>query len=159
MNKWAYFALLLSFALSALLGPVMIPFLHKLKFGQTIREDGPQSHLQKNGTPTMGGVIFLIPMVITSLLYVRQYPLVLPVVFMTVAFALIGFVDDFVKVVLKRSMGLTALQKMGMEIVATAVFVFYMIRNDQVDLGILIPFSGRHQPTSRVSSSRPIPSA
>lgn len=142
MNKWAYFALLLSFALSALLGPVMIPFLHKLKFGQTIREDGPQSHLQKNGTPTMGGVIFLIPMVITSLLYVRQYPLVLPVVLMTVAFALIGFVDDFVKVVLKRSMGLTALQKMGMEIVATAVFVFYMIRNDQVDLGILIPFSG-----------------
>ena len=69
MDKWAYAALLISFAISALLGPVMIPFLHKIKFGQTIREDGPQSHLQKNGTPTMGGVIFLIPLIITSLLY------------------------------------------------------------------------------------------
>ncbi|MCR5269062.1 MAG: phospho-N-acetylmuramoyl-pentapeptide-transferase [Lachnospiraceae bacterium] len=142
MNKWPFFALLISFALSALFGPVMIPFLHKLKFGQTIREDGPQSHLQKNGTPTMGGVIFLIPMIITSLLYMKQYPLVVPVVLMTVAFALIGFVDDFVKVVLKRSMGLTAMQKMAMEIVATAVFVYYMMNNDSVDLGLRIPFTG-----------------
>ncbi|MBP5384034.1 MAG: phospho-N-acetylmuramoyl-pentapeptide-transferase, partial [Lachnospiraceae bacterium] len=122
MDKWVFVALPVSFALSAVLGPVMIPFLHKLKFGQTIREDGPQSHLQKNGTPTMGGVIFLIPLIITCLLYVRQYPLVLPVLLMTVGFALIGFVDDFVKVVLKRSMGLTALQKMGLEIIVTAAF-------------------------------------
>ncbi|MBO4902447.1 MAG: phospho-N-acetylmuramoyl-pentapeptide-transferase [Lachnospiraceae bacterium] len=143
MDKWVFVALIVSFALSALLGPLMIPFLHKLKFGQTIREDGPQSHLQKNGTPTMGGVIFLIPLIITTLFYMKQYPLVLPVLLMTVAFALIGFVDDFVKVVLKRSMGLTALQKMAMEIVVTAVFVYYMMKNDSVDLGFYLPFGGR----------------
>ena len=142
MDKWALVALPISFALSAVLGPVMIPFLHKIKFGQTIREDGPQSHLQKNGTPTMGGVIFLIPLIITSLLYMRQYPKIIPVLLMTIAFALIGFVDDFVKVVLKRSMGLTALQKMALEIVACAAFVFYMIRSDAVDLVMVIPFSG-----------------
>ncbi len=142
MDKWAYAALLISFAISALLGPVMIPFLHKIKFGQTIREDGPQSHLQKNGTPTMGGVIFLIPLVITSLLYIRQYPMILPIMLMTVVFALIGFVDDFVKVVLKRSMGLTALQKMALEIIVCAGFIFYMLRNNAIDLDLLIPFSG-----------------
>ena len=142
MDKWVFVALPVSFALSAVLGPVMIPFLHKIKFGQTIREDGPQSHLQKNGTPTMGGVIFLIPLIITSLLYMKQYPMIIPVLLMTVAFALIGFVDDFVKVVLKRSMGLTALQKMALEIVACAAFVFYMIRSDAADLVMIIPFTG-----------------
>ena len=142
MDKWALVALPVSFALSAVLGPVMIPFLHKIKFGQTIREDGPQSHLQKNGTPTMGGVIFLVPLIITSLLYMRQYPMIVPVLLMTIAFALIGFVDDFVKVVLKRSMGLTALQKMALEIVVCAAFVFYMIKSDAADLVMIIPFTG-----------------
>lgn len=142
MNKWVFFALLISFGLSALLGPVMIPFLHRIKFGQTIREDGPKSHLQKNGTPTMGGVIFLVPLIVTSLLYMRQYPMIVPILLMTVGFALIGFVDDFVKVVLKRSMGLTALQKMALEVVVCAGFVLYMIKSDAVDLQMYLPFSG-----------------
>ncbi|MBR6451340.1 MAG: phospho-N-acetylmuramoyl-pentapeptide-transferase [Lachnospiraceae bacterium] len=141
MDKWVYAALLLSFALSALLGPVMIPFLHKIKFGQTIREDGPQSHLKKSGTPTMGGVIFLLPLVITSLLYARRYPMVLPVMLMTVGFGVIGFIDDFVKVVLKRSMGLTALQKMSLELIVTAAFVWYMLCNGTVDLSLRLPFT------------------
>lgn len=142
MEKWSFVAVLIAFALSGILGPVLIPLLHRLKFGQTIREEGPQSHLKKNGTPTMGGFIFLIPIVITSLLYVKEYPLVLPVMLMTVGFGIIGFVDDYIKVVLKRSMGLRAWEKMSMELVVTAAFVWYMLTNSYVDLKILIPFSG-----------------
>lgn len=142
MEKWSFVAVLIAFALSGILGPVLIPLLHRLKFGQTIREEGPQSHLKKNGTPTMGGFIFLIPIVITSLLYMKEYPLVLPVMLMTVGFGIIGFVDDYIKVVLKRSMGLRAWEKMSMELVVTAAFVWYMLTNSYVDLKILIPFSG-----------------
>lgn len=142
MDKWAVLALLISFALSALLGPVVIPFLHKIKFGQTIREEGPQSHLKKNGTPTMGGVIFLIPLTIASLFYVKQYPQVIPVLLMTLAFGVIGFIDDFVKVVLKRAMGLRAWQKMSLEIIVTAGFAFYMSKSESVSLDLRIPFSG-----------------
>lgn len=142
MDKWAVVALLISFAISALLGPVVIPFLHKIKFGQTIREEGPQSHLKKNGTPTMGGVIFLIPLAITSLFYIKQYPQIIPVLLMTLAFGVIGFIDDFVKVVLKRAMGLRAWQKMSLEIIVTAGFAFYMYKSDSVSLALRIPFSG-----------------
>lgn len=141
MDKWVFLALLISFALSAILGPIVIPFLHRIKFGQTIREEGPQSHLKKNGTPTMGGVIFLVPFAITSLFYMKQYPEVIPVLLMTLAFGVIGFIDDFVKVVLKRAMGLRAWQKMSLEIVVTAGFAFYMLKSDSVDLMMKIPFS------------------
>lgn len=142
MDIWAMLALLISFALSAILGPLVIPFLHKIKFGQTIREEGPQSHLKKNGTPTMGGVIFLIPLTITSLFYIKQYPEIIPVLLMTLAFGVIGFIDDFVKVVLKRAMGLRAWQKMSLEIIVTAGFAFYMLKSDAVNLSMRIPFSG-----------------
>ena len=142
MDSWALLALLISFALSAVLGPLVIPFLHKIKFGQTIREEGPQSHLKKNGTPTMGGVIFLIPFTITSVFYLNQYPEIIPILLMTLAFGVIGFIDDFVKVVLKRAMGLRAWQKMSLEVVVTAGFAFYMLKSDTVDLGMRIPFSG-----------------
>ena len=82
---------LISFGISVVLGPIIIPFLRKLKMGQTERVDGVQSHLKKAGTPTMGGVIFLIATVITSLFYVRDYPLVIPVLFLTLGFGIIGF--------------------------------------------------------------------
>lgn len=141
MDKWVFIALIISFALSAILGPIVIPFLHRIKFGQTIREEGPQSHLKKNGTPTMGGVIFLIPFVIASLFYMKQYPEVIPVILMTMAFGVIGFIDDFVKVVLKRAMGLRAWQKMSLEIIVTAGFAFYMMKSDSVDLMMRIPFA------------------
>lgn len=144
MDKWVFVALLISFALSAILGPIVIPFLHRIKFGQTIREEGPQSHLKKNGTPTMGGVIFLIPVAVTSLFYMKQYPEVIPVLLMTLAFGVIGFIDDFVKVVLKRAMGLRAWQKMSLEIIVTAGFAFYMLKSDMATLDIRIPFSGGH---------------
>ena len=94
---------LISFAISLVLGPIVIPFLRRLKMGQTERELGVQSHLKKNGTPTMGGVIFLIATTVTSLFYIRDYPMIIPVLFLTLGFGLIGFLDDYLKVVLKRS--------------------------------------------------------
>ena len=104
---------LISFAISAVLGPVIIPFLRKLKMGQTERTEGVQSHLKKAGTPTMGGVIFLISTIITSLFYVKDYPKIIPVLFLTLGFGLIGFLDDYLKVVLRRSDGLLPWQKSG----------------------------------------------
>lgn len=100
-------AVLISFVISAAAGPVIIPILRKLKVGQTVRDDGPQTHLKKNGTPTMGGIIFLLAVLITSLIYAPHYPKVIPILFMTVGFGIVGFLDDFIKVVLHRSEGLT----------------------------------------------------
>ena len=94
---------IIAFLLSVALGPVIIPFLRKLKFGQTVRDDGPQSHLKKNGTPTMGGLIFLISVIVTSCIYVKDYPQIIPILFVTVGFGVIGFLDDYIKIVLKRS--------------------------------------------------------
>ena len=105
-------AIIIAFAVSAILCPVVIPFLHKLKFGQQVREDGPQAHLKKQGTPTMGGLVFLTAVVITSLLYIREYPRIIPVLFMTVGFGVIGFLDDYIKIVMKRSEGLNPVQKL-----------------------------------------------
>ena len=118
---------LISFAISLVLGPIVIPFLRRLKMGQTERELGVQSHLKKNGTPTMGGVIFLIATTVTSLFYIRDYPMIIPVLFLTLGFGLIGFLDDYLKVVLKRSDGLLPWQKMALQIVVTAVFAFYVL--------------------------------
>ena len=123
------------------LGPVVIPFLRKLKMKQTERTDGVQSHLKKAGTPTMGGIIILISVIVTSLLYVRDYPKIIPVLFLTVAFGLIGFLDDYLKVVLKRSDGLMPMQKMALQIVVTAIFAFYLVRVANIPLTMLVPFS------------------
>lgn len=134
---------LLAFAISAILGPVVIPFLRKLKIGNTEREE-LESHQKKNGTPTMGGIMILIAVVITSLFYVKGYPKVIPILFVTVGYGIIGFLDDYLKVVLRRSDGLLAWQKMICEIVVTAVFAAYLVKSD-VSLSMLIPFSsGRY---------------
>ena len=133
---------LIAFALSVLTGPVIIPILRRLKMGQTEREEGVQSHLKKAGTPTMGGVIILFSIVVTSLIYVREYPKVIPVLFVTLGFGLIGFLDDYLKVVLKRSDGLMPMQKMALQIVVTAIFAFYIVKVANVPLTMLIPFSG-----------------
>lgn len=132
---------LISFVLSVVMGPVVIPFLRKLKVGQTERVEGVKSHLKKAGTPTMGGVMILASVIITSLFYVKDYPKIIPVLFLTVGFGLIGFLDDYLKVVLKRSDGLYPGQKMALQIVVTAVFAFYLVRIAQVPLVLLIPFS------------------
>lgn len=135
---------IIAFCISALLGPVMIPFLRRLKIGQTIRDEGPKSHLQKTGTPTMGGLIILSAITLTSIFYVRSNPNIIPVLFLTLGFGLIGFLDDYIKVVLKRSMGLRAWQKMLLQIVVTAVFAYYIVKVARIDLAMRIPFWHGH---------------
>ena len=141
MANYVVIPVLISFVLSVIMGPVVIPFLRKLKMGQTEREEGVKSHLKKAGTPTMGGVMILGSVIITSLFYVKDYPKIIPVLFLTVGFGLIGFLDDYLKVVMKRSDGLFPMQKMALQIVVTAVFAFYVVKVAKVPLTMLIPFS------------------
>ena len=144
MNYQVVIPVLISFAISVILGPIIIPFLRKLKMGQTERVEGVQSHLKKAGTPTMGGVIFLIATVITSLFYVRDYPKVIPVLFLTLGFGIIGFLDDYLKVVLRRSDGLLPWQKFSLQVVVTAVFTYYLVIYTDVNLAMRIPFWSDH---------------
>jgi len=132
---------MIAFAISAVLGPIVIPFLRRLKVGQTERAE-LESHLKKNGTPTMGGLMILASIVVTSLLYVKDYPKIIPILFMTVGFGVIGFLDDYLKVVLRRSDGLLAWQKMLCQLVVTTVFAVYMVLYSGVSLTMLIPFTG-----------------
>lgn len=140
MNYEIVIPALIAFAISVVLGPVMIPFLRKLKVGQTVRDEGPQTHIQKNGTPTMGGLMILTAMTVASLFYVKEYPNIIPILFLTLGFGLIGFLDDYIKVVLKRSMGLRAWQKMALQIVLTGIFAYYLIHYTDVSLTWRIPF-------------------
>lgn len=140
MNTTILVSVIVSFAVSVLLGPIIIPFLRKLKVGQTIRDEGPQSHLKKNGTPTMGGILILLSVVVTSLLFVKDYPKIIPILFLTMGFGLVGFLDDYIKVVLKRSMGLRAWQKMALQIVVTGVFAYYLLHYTDVSLAMKVPF-------------------
>jgi len=134
--------LLVAFVISVALSPFVIPFLRTLKIGQTEREDGVQSHLKKAGTPTMGGLIILISVLITSLLFIKDYPRIIPVLFLTLGFGIIGFLDDFLKVVLRRSDGLLPKQKMLAQIAMTTIFLVYLLVVDSSSLDMLIPFSG-----------------
>ena len=124
--------------------PVFIPLLKRMKFGQSIREEGPESHLKKTGTPTMGGLLFLISIILTVLLVAAfngelttQVVILLIVLF---GYGLIGFLDDFIKVVLKRNLGLTSLQKLLGQIVI-AVLSFFLLRANGFDTALGIPFT------------------
>lgn len=140
MNVKMAIPVIIAFGISVVLGPIVIPFLRRLKAGQTVRDDGPQTHLKKSGTPTMGGILFLTSVVVTSLLYMKDYPKILPILFLTLGFGLIGFLDDYIKVVLKRSMGLRAWQKMLGQIIVTGVFAYYLVNYTDINLAMKIPF-------------------
>lgn len=135
---------ILAFVFSVILGPFVIPFLRRLKVGQTEREDGVKSHLKKAGTPTMGGLIILGSIVLTSLFYIKDYPKIIPVLFLTLGFGTIGFLDDYLKVVLKRSDGLMPMQKMALQIIVTGIFAFYLMKWTDVSLKLLVPFTGKY---------------
>ena len=135
-------AIIIAFAVSAILCPIVIPFLHKLKFGQQVRDDGPQAHLKKQGTPTMGGLVILTSIIVTSLFYLRDYPKIIPVLFVTVGFGIIGFLDDYIKIVMKRSEGLNPKQKLLGQFVITGIFCWYLITSEEVGTSMLIPFTG-----------------
>ena len=133
---------IISFVISVILAPVIIPFLRRLKASQTERTDGVKSHLSKAGTPTMGGLIFLIAVTVTSLLYIKDYPKIIPVLFMTVGFGIIGFLDDYIKIIMKRSEGLNPIQKLIGQFIITGIFAWYLLHSGEVGIDMLIPFTG-----------------
>lgn len=113
-----------AFIICAVLGPILIPFLHKLKFGQSIRECGPASHMKKSGTPTMGGIMMLVALLL-ALFWGNFTPAVLIAVLLTAGHAIIGFIDDYIKVVMKRNLGLTAKQKFLLQFILAGAYVYF----------------------------------
>lgn len=140
-NNLLFLSLFVSFFITVAIAPSLIAYLTKLKFGQTVREEGPQSHHKKTGTPTMGGAIFLAGVIGGSIIFGTRYSDAFPVLFMTLGFGIIGFIDDYIKVVLKRSMGLSPIQKMALQIIVTGIFAFYMIKYSGAGMLIRIPFT------------------
>ncbi|MDD4111838.1 MAG: phospho-N-acetylmuramoyl-pentapeptide-transferase [Herbinix sp.] len=133
---------IISFGICVVLCPILIPFLRRMKFGQFVRNDGPESHLKKTGTPTMGGIIIVLSISVTSLFYLKDNKEIIPVLFATIGFGIIGFLDDYIKVVMKRSMGLRAWQKLLGQILVTAILGFYLVNYVEDVTLMLIPFSG-----------------
>ena len=144
IDKNVLIPLFLAFAISVVLSPFVIPFLQRLKGGQTEREEGVKSHLKKAGTPTMGGLIILISLTVTSLFFIGSYPKIVPVLFLILGFGIIGFLDDYLKVVLKRSDGLLPWQKFLLQVILTGIFVFYIVNYTDISLTMRIPFWSGH---------------
>ena len=132
--------LLAAFAVSAVSGRFLIPFLRRVKAGQTERDDGPQSHLGKTGTPNMGGLMIMLGLAVGSLIMAGKCPEVIPVLILTVGFGLVGFIDDYLKVVKKKSDGLSVKQKMALQIVIALLFALYVTRINAIPLAMKIPF-------------------
>ena len=141
MNYQMFLPALIAFGISVILCPIIIPFLKKLKFGQYIRDEGPKWHQGKSGTPTMGGLVILAGIVITSLFYIKGNTDVIAVLFVTLGFGIIGFLDDYIKVVMKRNLGLKAWQKLLLQIIVTGVFAFYVTNYTDLGTKIIIPFT------------------
>ncbi len=137
-------AVLLSFAIAMVLGPVLIPWLKKLKLGQTIYELGPQSHKVKQGTPNMGGVIFAVPMFLVPLILSvggQRWPWLSMAFVSTIGFGLVGFVDDYIKVTKKRSLGLTPMQKIVPQVVIAAALSVWAYLTPGVGSKLIVPFT------------------
>lgn len=143
---------IIAFAVTAFLGPVFIPWLHKLKFGQEIREEGPKWHRKKSGTPTMGGIMFIagitFAMAATVIISAVKgnldhvYGRGVLVLLVSLGFGMVGFIDDYIKVVKKRNLGLTAAQKFLMQVVLAVIYVVALYATGTLRTDILIPFTG-----------------
>lgn len=139
-SSMIWMPMLVSFVISVAAGPILIPFLKRLKAGQTVRTDGPKEHLKKTGTPTMGGFLILISVTVTSLLFAKEYPKTIPVLFMTLGFGLIGFLDDYLKIVFRSPEGLKPWQKFSLQLAVAAMFAYYMVNMSGISLAMRIPF-------------------
>lgn len=146
---------IVAFIIALVCGKILIPVLHKLKFGQEIREEGPKWHAKKSGTPTMGGLIFIAAIFITSALIcilglcgLIELPAdssflkgMLVLLALSAVYGVIGFIDDYIKVILKRNLGLTAKQKFLMQLVAAVAFVCWAVYGMGIETAIKIPFT------------------
>ncbi|MBE3587805.1 MAG: phospho-N-acetylmuramoyl-pentapeptide-transferase [Thermoanaerobacteraceae bacterium] len=143
-NVWQVLskAFLSSLAVTVLVGPLAIPALRRLKFGQTVRDDGPARHLSKSGTPTMGGIIFLTGLAVAGFWLARTSPEGMVLLGITLGFGLVGLLDDFIKVVLKRSLGLRAREKLLGQFILSALLVVLAVSTFGRGTDVVIPFSG-----------------
>lgn len=131
-----------AFILSLLIGPLIIPMLKRLKFGQTVRDDGPATHLKKMGIPMIGGLIFLIPITLVTLFFAGDYPMTIPMLTVTLGFSAVGFIDDYIKVVKKSKDGLNPRQKSFLLFVVSTAFAFYAAYSPIPGTRTIIPFLG-----------------
>lgn len=131
-------ALILSAAVVIVTGPFLIPLLKRLKFGQTEREDGPSSHLVKSGTPTMGGIMMIVAIIAATLIFGGELTFLLPALLVMTGYGLVGFLDDFIKVKMKRNLGLKAYQKIIAQFGIALVFAWYLSR--ELGTAIYLPF-------------------
>ncbi len=157
-SLWAVATAVISFVISAFLGKILIPYLHKLKFGQTILEIGPDWHKKKQGTPTMGGIMFIAGIIVSVVLCYTVRLLTAPADFattvdsysvyiglaMAVCYGLIGFIDDYIKVVKKRNLGLTAPQKLVLQFAVAVLYLLALryVAKDTSLTSTIIPFVG-----------------
>lgn len=131
----------IAFIITLVLGPIVIPMLKRLNIGQNVRDDGPKSHLStKSGTPTMGGIIIIFALTITSLtsgiLNRDMYVLILS----TLGFGMIGFIDDYLKIINKRSLGLKAYQKLIGQVILAVILALYQSNTSMLGTKVIIPF-------------------
>ena len=139
--------LLLSFAITVILGFIIVPILRKLKVGQIERSDGPESHLKKQGTPTMGGIIMILGIIIVTVGAYIYYKLrnpelaqnLLPILGLTIGFGIIGFIDDFKKLVLKNTKGLSPSLKMLGLLIISVIYVLYLINGLNLGTEMYVP--------------------
>ncbi len=149
--KLLWIGALAAFLIAALCGKLMIPLLHRLKFGQEIREEGPKWHEKKSGTPTMGGFIFILGILlayalVAILAFVADFDFpagkeLWILMGMTLAYGAIGFLDDYIKVIMKRNLGLTSSQKFGLQLLVAVVFVAWAIFSGSIQPLVKIPFT------------------
>jgi len=143
LEQVIFFTIVLAFLITVLLSPIFIPFLRRLKFGQSIREEGPKSHQKKSGTPTMGGLMILLSVAVTTLVMTGKFSeptsKTFILLFVLLGFGLLGFLDDFIKVVMKRNLGLTSKQKLLGQIIIS-VIVYFVLKQTEFSTAVSIPF-------------------
>ena len=140
MIETAIVAALIAFTSNIILCPIFIPLLKRIKFGQNVRDDGPKTHLKKAGTPTMGGIVILIAFLVSSLFFLRDNETGRLIVFITISFGAIGFLDDYIKVVKKRSLGLRSLPKIILQLIVSIIFLYMLVGINDEFSRVYIPF-------------------
>ena len=139
--KQLTYTAMIGFLIVVILGPIFIPMLARFKFGQTVRDEGPQSHLAKNGTPTMGGVMMIVAILITGLTRAKISQGLIVGLICIVGFGFVGFLDDFIKIKMKRSLGLKAYQKIILQFALALYIAYYQYSASPSATQLVIPFT------------------